>query len=296
MVRAFSLAVLSCGVASGVLGQIKKQFTVENQEHCDRVELCLKAKTGNCFIRPSENTDLLDIYSNQDLQEYDHQFSNELHGGTCVVKLALEQEGQKGVSQKISYHVFGSEEKTPDKFWKVYLTDDKPYSLDLTYGLGNANIDLSGLAIEKLKINTGSSDVVVSYNSGVENRVVMDTFYVKVDMGSLNVKQINLSRSKVVVAEVGFGNILLDFSDKPSISNTIKGSVGAGNLIVNLPDEDVPVLVRVNDSWLCSVSLPKSLRKIGQNTFANTSYSANSKNSLTFDLEVAMGKIVFKDK
>ena len=262
MVRFFSLAVLGCGVAGGVLGQIKKQFTVENQVRCDRVELCLKAKTGNCFIRPSENSDLLDIYSNQDLQEYNHTFSNEVRGKTCMVKLALEQEGQKGVGQKISYRVFGSEEKTSDKFWKVYLTNDKPYSLDLTYGLGNANIDLSGLAIEKLKINTGSSDVLVSYNSGIENTVEMDTFFVKVDMGSLSVKQINLSRSRVVVAEVGFGNILLDFSDRPVVSNQIKGSVGAGNLVVTLPDEDVPVLVKINDSWLCSVNLSKSLKKL----------------------------------
>ncbi|MEJ0054893.1 MAG: hypothetical protein WDN75_04140 [Bacteroidota bacterium] len=43
----------------------------------------------------------------------------------------------------------------------------------------------------------------------------MDTFFVKVDLGSLNVKQMNLSRSKVVMAEVGFGNIFLDFSNKP---------------------------------------------------------------------------------
>jgi hypothetical protein len=296
MIRIFSLAVLGCGVASGVLGQIKKQFTVENQEHCDRVELSLKAKTGNCFIRPSENSDLLDIYSNQDLQEYNHTFSNEVKGKTCIVKLALEQEGQKGVGQKISYRVFGSDENATDKFWKVYLTNDKPYSLDLTYGLGNANIDLSGLAVEKLKINTGSSDVFVSYNSGIENLVEMDTFFVKVDMGNLTVKQINLSRTRIVLAEVGFGNILLDFSDKPLVSNQIKGSVGAGNLVVNMPDEDVPVLVKINDSWLCSVNLSKSLKKIGQNTFANAAYSDHPKNSLTFDLEVAMGKIVFKDK
>src|SRR5450432_68402 len=149
------IAVLGSGLTSGAWGQIKKQFSVENTEKCSRVELCLKAKTGNCFIRPSQNADLLDIYSNQDLEEYNHTFSNELKGKTCMVKLALEQESERGVGQKISYKVFGSGEKVSDKFWKVYLTNEKPYSLDLTYGLGNANIDLSGLGIEKLKINTG---------------------------------------------------------------------------------------------------------------------------------------------
>jgi len=290
------LVALGSGLTSGVWGQIKKQFSVENTELCNRVELHLKAKTGNCFVRPSQNSDLLNIYSNQDLEEYNHSFSNEVSGKTCRVKLALEEESQKGVSQKISYRVFGSDENSYDKFWKVYLTDNIPYSLDLDYGLGNANIDLSGLAIEKLKINTGSADVNISYSSGIENQVEMDTFFVNVDMGSFTAKQLSLSRSRVVIAEVGFGNIMLDFSNTPSVSNHIIGSVGAGNLVITLPDENTPVLVKINDSWLCSVSPSKSLKKIANDTFANAAYGRDHKNELTFDLEVSMGKIIFKEK
>ena len=213
-----------------------------------------------------------------------------------MVKLALEQESKKGVGQKISYQVFGREERHPsDKFWKVYLTENTPYSLNLDYGLGNANIDLSGLSVEKLKIVTGSADVNVSYSSGIENKVNMDTFYIKVEMGSVNAKNINLSRSKVVVADVGFGNMFLDFSNKPIVNNHVIGSVGAGNLIIQLPSEEVPVLVKINDSWLCSIKLSRSLKKIGENKYANAAYSKNSKDALTFDLDVSMGKIVFKE-
>jgi len=275
---------------------MKKQFTVDNHDNCQTVDLCLKAKTGNCFVRQGQTTELLSIYSNQDLEEYAHTFSNEVKDAICFVKLALEQEGQRGVSRKISYQVFGGDERGSDKFWKVYLTDSKPYCLDLDYGLGNANIDLSGLSIKKLKINTGSADVNVSYGGGIENKVEMDTFYVKVDLGSLNVRQLNLSRSKVVMAEVGFGNILLDFSNKPAVLPSVQGSVGAGNMVILLPDETVPVMVRINESWLCSVNLSRSLRRIGANTYANAAYSRNPKNALAFDLDVSMGKIIFREK
>ena len=162
--------------------------------------------------------------------------------------------------------------------------------------MGNANVDLSGLSIKKLKINTGSADVNVSYASGLQNQVDMDTFYVKVDLGSLNVKQINLSRSKVVIAEVGFGNIFLDFGDKPTVMPAVKGSVGAGNMLILLPEETVPVMVTINESWLCSINLSKNLKKISQNTYANAAYTRNPKNALTFDLDVSMGKIIFKEK
>ena len=296
MGKALVLVFVGVVCSSIAVGQMKKQFTVDNQESCKTVDLCLRAKTGNCFIRPGQTSELFTIYSNQNLEEYAHTFSNEVKGAICFVKLALEQEGQKGVSKKISYQVFGGEERISDKFWKVYLTDTKPYSLDLDYGLGNANVDLSGLAIKKLKINTGSADVNVSYASGIENKVEMDTFYVKVDLGSLTVKQINLSRSKVVIAEVGFGNIFLDFSNKPETPPAVKGSVGAGNMMILLPDESVPVMVKINESWLCSVKLSKNLKRISENTYANAAYSAHPKDALTFDLDVSMGKIIFKEK
>lgn len=277
-------------------GQIKKQFSVEDREQVKKIDLRLSAKSGNCYIRPSQNSDLLNVYSNQDIVDYGHAFRNEVTGNTAMISLSLEQEGQRGVGQKISYQVFGGDERPSDKFWKVYLTENKPYRLSLDYGLGNANIDLSGLSISQLKIKTGSADVNVFYGSGIENQIEMDTFFVKVDMGSLNVKQLNLARSRVVMADVGFGNILLDFSDKPSTSNHIKGSVGAGNLIILLPGKDIPVMVKINNSWLCSLDLCKSLKRVSENTFVNNAYANGNKDALTFDLDVSLGKIVFKDK
>jgi hypothetical protein len=293
----FLLTILDLGCSTVVLGQAKKQFTVENIANCEKVQLHLKAKTGNCFLKPSESTDLLDIYSNQNLEDYNHSFSNEAKGKTCILKLGMEQEHSKGVGKQMSHRVFGGHEAPDTKFWKVYLTESKPYALYLDYGLGNANIDLSGLAIEKMKINTGSADVNIYYGNSVENKVEMDTFFVKVDMGSLHAMQLNLSRSKVVMADVGFGNMSLDFSsEKALVTSEVRGSVGAGNLIIYLPDEQTPVLVKISDSWLCSVNLCKGLKKIAPNTFSNSSYHADSKNVMTFNLDVSMGKIVFKEK
>ncbi|MBK5277926.1 MAG: hypothetical protein JJE09_03580 [Bacteroidia bacterium] len=297
MWKYLTLGFISSAVAIGVSGQIKKQFSVENLGDCHNIELNLKAKTGNCFIRPSQNSDILNVYSNQEVEEYNHSFSNELKGQTCQVRLALEQEGQKGVGTKISYQVFGADTHPNDKFWKIYLTENTPYSLNLDYGLGNANIDLSGLSIKRLKINTGSADVNVSYSSGIENKVDMDTFLVKVDLGSLNIRQLNLSRSRYVVADVGFGNILMDFSDRPLVSNKVKGSVGAGNMVILLPSNDVPVIVKISESWLCSINLCKSLKRVGENTFANDAYmQKDSKDGIAFDLDVSLGKIIFKEK
>ncbi|MBL7865274.1 MAG: hypothetical protein JNK10_10375 [Cyclobacteriaceae bacterium] len=299
MLKTGVLVIVGVLGTEAVVGQMKKQFSVENQENCQTVNLHLKAKTGNCVIRPGQTTELLNFYSNQELEDYAHTFSNEVRNAVCYVKLALENEGNSKVSKKISYQVLGRDDNdnmSSDKIWKLNLTDAKPYTLDLDYGLGNANVDLSGLAISRLKINTGSANVNVSYETGAENKVNMDTFYIKVDLGSLSVKQINLSKSKLVVAEVSFGNMLLDFSDTPVVIPEVRGSVGAGNMIIVLPDESVPVKVNINESWLCSIKLSRSLRKTDENTYTNAAYSRNSKQALVFDLDVSMGKILFKEK
>jgi hypothetical protein len=295
MQKSFWLTVCGIALVGAAVGQIKKQFTVENTQACESIKLQLKASSGNCYIKPSQNPEILNVFSNQDESSYSHNYRKETRGKVCEVYLNLEDVNSEGIGQTISTKMFGGTEKpAADKLWKMYLTDSKPYALELNYAVGNAHVDLSGLAIKKLKINTGSADVNVGYNS-MENQVDMDTFSVKVDLGSLNVKNLNLSRTKYMVADVGFGNMMLDFSNTPLISNRIKGSVGAGNLIIILPSAQTPVLVKIQDSWLCSVKVPESLKKISENTFANAAYTKDAKNTLVFDLDVSMGNIVFKE-
>ncbi|MFO0506851.1 MAG: hypothetical protein ACK5X6_08400, partial [Chryseotalea sp.] len=109
------------------------------------------------------------------------------------------------------------------------------------------------------------------------------------------VKNISFAKAKVMLADVGFGNMTLDFSQKPLIGNTIKGSVGAGNLIILLPTDQTPVFVHIKDSWLCSIKMPASLKKTGENTFATANYTKGDKQAIVFDLDVSMGSILFKE-
>lgn len=296
MDRIFGLIGIGLVIVGGAFGQIKKQFSVEDNAVCEKIKIKVKANSGTCFIKPSQNSEILTVFSNQDVDEYAHQFKKEINGKVCEILLALEEAQSEGLSQTISYKVFGSEKPEQEKFWKMYLTNTKPYLLELNYGIGNANIDLSGLAVQTLKINTGSADVNIGYQSGLENLVEMDTFYVKVDLGSVSAKNLSLARTKYLVADVGFGNVMLDLTTAPIISNHIIGSVGAGNLVILLPSEETPILVKIKDSWLCSVRMTNSLKKISPNTFANAAYTKDAKNALTFDLDVSMGNIIFKEK
>jgi hypothetical protein len=287
-----------CGVALVLtaFGQLKKQFTVEDTQNCETIKLSLKANSGNCFIKPSQESDILNVYSNQTESSYSHNFRKEINGKICDVLLNLEEVQGESIGQTISTRFFGASNRSDnEKIWKMYLSEAKPYYLELNYGVGRANVDLSGLSIKKLKINTASADVVIGYLSALENQLEMDTFSVKVDVGSVNVKNLNLARARNLYADVGFGSMILDFANKPLVSSRVKGSVGAGNLIIILPSAETPVLVKIKDSWLCSVKLPASFKKISENTFASSTYARDAKNALVFDLDVSLGNIIFKE-
>ncbi|MDH4057638.1 MAG: hypothetical protein OEU76_02685 [Cyclobacteriaceae bacterium] len=294
MWRVLGLTGISVLISGLATGQVKKQFTIEDKSACQVISLHIKANNGNCYIKPSHNQEILTVFGNQEASSYNHQFKEEIKGKSCNVFLSLEDSENKGVSYSLTTKVFSSDAAT-DKFWKMYLTDEKPYHLELTYGLGNANVDLSGLSIKTLKINTASADVVVGYQPGIENLVQMDTLTMKVDVGSVNAKNISLAKTRYILADVGLGNVTLDFSTQPTVGNIVKGSVGAGNLIVLLPKgHDTPVSVKIKDSWLCSTKLPSNFKKTGSDTYANSAYLKNPANALTFDLDVSMGNIVFK--
>ena len=295
MQKSFWLTVCGIAFAGMALGQMKRQFTVENSQACQRVALQLQANSGDCYIKAGHSSEILNIFSNQDQSSYSHQFRKQIVNNACQVYLNFENTESQSIGQTISTRMFGEEKADNNKVWKMYLSDSKPYDLELDYGVGNAHVDLSGLSIRKLKINTGSADVNIGYSS-LENKVDMDTLSVKVDLGSLLVKNINLSRARYTAADVGFGNMTLDFSaNPPLVANRIVGSVGAGNLTIILPSAQTPVLVTINDSWLCSVKIPDSLRKIRANTFANAAYNEKADNALVFNLDVSMGNIIFRE-
>src|SRR6185312_1007761 len=109
MQRNFWFTLLGVTLAGAAFGQIKKQFTVEDSDDCESVRLCLKANSGNCFIKPGQNADILDVFSNQDEAEYSHNFRKEINGKTCEVLLRLDENHTEGVSRSISTRFFGAE-------------------------------------------------------------------------------------------------------------------------------------------------------------------------------------------
>jgi len=276
-----------------VYAQLDKFYTIKNTAEFDTVEFYLKATATNCLLEySSEINNPLTIYGSPDLEKINPSFSSKIKDRTCFSKLKLDEYSSSGFGDSFSMAVSGNSKE--NDFWKVNLSDQKIYKLNLIYGFGNADVDLTGTSINKLKIKSGSADIVVGYDDGNHNPIEMDTFFVKADFGSIVAKSMELARAKNVITKIGFGNVLLDYDQGNNENCHVQASVGAGNLEVLLPKDDTPVIIRIKDSPLCAIKLEDEFEEVEKNVYVNIDYSASAENLLSFDIDVALGMVRFK--
>ena len=198
-------------------------------------------------------------------------------------------------TESVANNIFSSSDQVHD-IWQINLSEHQAFNLNLSYLMGEANVDLSRLAVERLKIKSASADVKLAYSDAVMNSVAMDTFFVKVNFGNIEVTDLNYALAKEIIAEVGFGTISIDCGSDWKINSRVSASVGAGTLNVILPPEEVAVIIRLNNSPLCNIKMAENFEKIGHNTFGNQAYINNPEESMEFLLDVGMGSIAFTNR
>jgi hypothetical protein len=276
------------------LGQLRRFYELNELEDFDTVDFTLKATSGISFIRQVDGGKPLNIFGNPDLEHINPSFHSQVQNSTCHVKLILDEYRKSMVGDGLVFAMLGKKEEQEENYWKFLLNDQKIYNLNLNYGIGSSDVDLSGTAVNKLKITTGSADVVVDYAKKEANKVEMDTFMIKVDLGSITAKNLNHSRANTMIAEVGFGQGELDFSQRLNKHCEVYATVGAGTLDIILPKEE-PVIIHMTKSPLCNLNMPKSMEHVEQDVYVSRDYNSESKNLLTIHVEVAMGSVNFEE-
>ena len=293
MLRLVLMAGIALLTSQSAFAQLKKFYTIKESAEFDTVDFYLKATATNCLLKQADrDNNPLTIYGNPDLDKINPTFASKVKNRTCKAKLVLDEYNSSGFGDSFSMAVSRSDKD--NDFWKVNLNKSEIYRLNLIYGFGNADVNLTGSSVQRMKIKSGSADIVVGYDDGNMNPIQMDTFFVKADFGSIVAKRMDLTRAKNVITKIGFGNVLLDFDREMKERCSIDASVGAGNLEILLPRDGTPVIIEIRDSPLCAVKLADGFEEVEKNVFVNMSYDANAKNLLSFNVDVALGMVRFK--
>lgn len=277
--------------------ELHKHFEVAESKGIDNIELKVSTKAGKSFLNAVDDNTRVKILgaSENDLATSTFKITKENNTQKLDVHLTCKSHLGLNFSEAVANSFFSSSDKVHD-IWQINLSEYQAFDLDLNYLMGDANVDLSRLAIKRLKINSGSADVKVSYADKMMNSVAMDTFFVKVNFGSIEVQDLNYALAKDIIAEVGFGSISIDCGTDWRINSRVNASVGAGNLNIILPPNEIPVIIRIQNSPLCNIKMAPNFEKIGHNAFGNKAYRNNPDDSMEFILDVGLGSIAFKNR
>lgn len=287
--------LLAFSIVAGLVSkaQTQEHFKLENREEVDKIHFYLKAASGTCEIRTRKGEMPINIMGQHDEEYTSCEFGEETEGAVNKAWFKIGDTGKDDFGSKLS-KIFGKKTTDEENYWNIYLTDQKPYRLDLNYGVGKAYVDLSNIAVETCRINSGNAHVKVGYLSMEENKTKMDTLIVSVDLGDVEIENLDLARAKNILAEVGIGTLVMNFNETPQEGSDIWARVGAGSLYINLPDEEMPVIVRMKGTYYNKFKLPRSFRKMGENVFVSASYKEGAENLVSFKIDLSMGSVIFK--
>jgi len=290
------LLVAILGVAGlEIKGQEKNHYIVEDNDSCDQIYFYLKSASGTCDIRTRSGKVPIYIMGMADSKYVTPEFGQEQQGTTLKAWLTLHDKGEEGFGAKLS-KLFGKKTTDSENYWNIYLTNYKPYQLNLNYALGKSYVDLSNIAVEKLKITSGNAHVKVGYHAKEGNRIEMDTFQVNVDLGDIEIDQLDLARAKVILAEVGFGTLVLNFKKQPEVSAEIWAKVGAGSLEIELPMTSIPMIIFMKNTSYRKLHLPESFKMIRENVYVSEAYDPEAASLQTFYIDLSMGNVIFSEK
>lgn len=170
---------------------------------------------------------------------------------------------------------------------RLSLSPDVPLYLDLDFGAVEATLELGGLQIRELDVETGASDTELRFSR--PNPLRCDRL--DISMGAAAFEAVGLGNANCsrVTVEGGVGDITLDFSGewRQSIAAELTMALGSATLVI---PEDVGVSV---DKQTFLTDFDRSgLEKRG-----SVYYSSNwetARHRLTLDVEGALGSITLR--
>jgi hypothetical protein len=118
---------------------------------------------------------------------------------------------------------------------RLELSGSVPLDLELELGATHARVDVGGLALNRLRVETGAADAVLDFSS--PNRTRMR--YLDIQLGAAGVVITNLGNAKVSQIRVdgGVGSVDLDFGGTIEQDVNVDASVALGKLTLHLPHE-----------------------------------------------------------
>ncbi|GAB2621777.1 hypothetical protein [Belliella aquatica] len=291
------LCLIICFVFSAEISlkaQIEKEFKIEERKGFNIVHVDFNVYKGITKLHREHGDSPLHINSHLSKVNILPTFSHSIKNGVLSAHLLHRNVESETLGKSLSYKLFSSDSEDYDHKWNIGLSANHLYDLNLYFGIGKADLDFSNLPISNCNIKSASADIKLNYAKKFSNSVTMDTLKVSINMGNLEVSNINYANAENMIFEINYGTLDLSFSDNLLHDAKVSAVVGAGKVNLTLPDQSQPYKLKIKSTPMCRTYLPKYLKDIGDKTYVSKSYKADAPDLLELTIDVSVGSVTVK--
>ena len=167
---------------------------------------------------------------------------------------------------------------------RLEISNEVPVDLDLEFGAVRAEIDLGGLRITRLHLQTGASETRLRVSKPNPERARVVTF--QVGASSFTARELGNLNAAHIIVDAGVGDIRLDFTGKWTADARVSIDLGLGALELTFP-RGLGVKL-TEDSFLVSFDTQGLVKK------GNAYYSLDYEQAdvrLVIDIDAAFGSV-----
>jgi hypothetical protein len=117
---------------------------------------------------------------------------------------------------------------------ELSLTRDVPLDLDLEFGAVRADIDLGGIQMTALDLDTGASESRIDFSE--PNPVRMSEASLEVGAADFHVNHLGNLNAQEITVDAGVGNVVLDFRGEWQGDADVSVDMGLGALELRFPE------------------------------------------------------------
>jgi hypothetical protein len=170
------------------------------------------------------------------------------------------------------------------------LTRQLPLDVELRFGAADAALELGGLRVRRLDVQTGASRTQLNITS--PNREQCERASIQVGAARFEATGLGNLNTPELEVHGGVGEVVLDFTGEWASSMSSRIRMGLGSLTLRLP-EGLPV--RITRTGRLASFDSEGLTKRGDHYYSSTWESAENRLTLTLDAALGSVRVVWVD-
>jgi hypothetical protein len=251
------------------------------------LQVRIESSLNKIIVSRSDKNSVFSIkYNNKEDETPEAKVSYSIHNKIGYLNIHINEEDE---NQSYWTKQYNTNSYYIPKVFYITLSNSTPIKLDLHLGAGYGKIDMTGLQLKDVKLETGAAETVVMCNE--PNPIVLETFRIDAGLSKFHAYNIGNTNFKNLYFEGGVGSYFFDFNGALRREAFIKMELGLGSMYMVIP-KNIGASIRYDEGFLSTHSF-EDFREVGDGKFISGNYY-NSDGRLTISIESGLGSIQIK--